>query len=400
MCKKRELALLGYGCVGQGFKKILDKNDQFERLNTICIHDPKKKRDLPQTFFVADHEQVLADENIDVFIEATSSDSTAWETIEEALSSDRSVVSASKKAIAMNLGQLVESDVVSTGTCLYEAAVCAAMPVIRTLDTQFNAERLSTLFGVLNGTCNFILDEMEQKGSTYSDALDLAQEKGFAEADPSSDVDGWDAVYKLCILALHAYGSIVLPTMVLRSGISTISAVDWSFARAQGWRIKQVATTWLSEGKLQAYVLPQFVAPTENLFYLSAENNGIELKGEHSGTHTWFGKGAGGLPTGQAMHADLTALEVGYRYGYGKYLKDNAPCFEEHDKIDIYLRFVPVCSIELDHFTELYDLGEFQYEHYAIGKISLNDLRATGWLETKGVVVIVMPERHGQMLLN
>ena len=202
----------------------------------------------------------------------------------------------------------------STGRKMfYEAAVCGAIPVIRTLDQYFTHDNISSIEGVFNGTANYILSKMEE-GSTYDDALKKAQDLGLAEADPTSDVEGWDAKYKLCISHKHAFGQTVALEKVPNCGIDTVTATEQKFAQQNNYRIRLKAIA--KNGQFS--VMPHFVSSDDFAYHLKGEANYMEIKSEFAGDHVLQGPGAGGFPTASALVSDIGLYQENYQYQYSQ----------------------------------------------------------------------------------
>jgi homoserine dehydrogenase len=204
---------------------------------------------------------------------------------------------------------------------IYEGSAGGSIPIIRTLEEYYDNELLSSLRGILNGTTNYILTRMELESKDYGEVLKDAQQSGFAEIDPWLDVAGFDTMYKLCLLSVHAFGLILKPEQILTLGIQNVSFNDIRYAREKGLRIKLVASAAKSGDKFRVYVMPRFVKPNDELFKILYEYNGIEVEGAFSCTQTFTGKGAGSHPTGSAVLSDISALTYNYRYSYKKLKK-------------------------------------------------------------------------------
>lgn len=326
MTQIHKIGLFGFGPVGQGTYQILSENQQ-EPLEVakICVKNPGKKRSLDQSFFTFDKNELLQDDQIKLIVEAISDADESFKIVKEALEAGKHVVSANKKMISEHLEELLTIQERSGSLLRYEAAVGGAIPIIHTLDTYFGHEPIIELRGVLNGSTNYILSQVQQ-GLPYEEALQQAQEKGFAEADPFLDVSGQDARNKLVIAALHAFGEVLKPEEVLTIGIDSLSDATAELSKKEGKRIKLIALLQWKDGRLKASVRPELVAATDPLFGVEGENNLMMIQGAYSGLQTQSGKGAGALPTGTAVVADIRALLQGKGYAYTKYKnKDLTP---------------------------------------------------------------------------
>jgi homoserine dehydrogenase len=319
MQMQQKIGLFGFGPVGQGTYKILSEDFLLPvEIAKICVKNPRKERSLDSDYFTFDKKEILQDEEINLIVEAISDADEAFSIVKEALEAGKHVVSANKKMISEHLQELLSIQKRSGSILRYEAAVGGAIPIIRTLDAYFGHEPVMELRGVLNGSTNYILSQMQQ-GLAYEEALQQAQDKGFAEADPFLDVSGQDARNKLVIAALHAFGEVLQPADVLTTGINAISAATAEEAKKEGKRIKLVALLKWNQDRLEASVQPALIAADDPLYRVEGENNLLMLQGAYSGLQTLSGKGAGALPTGTAVVADIRAVLEGKGYSYAKY---------------------------------------------------------------------------------
>ena len=198
---------------------------------------------------------------------------------------------------------------------------------------------------------------------------------GFAESNPAFDVDGFDSLYKLVILTLHAFGTIVSPDDVFNFGISNIQPCDIKFAREQGRKIKLVARVGkVDEGKISLYVMPRMLTPDLYIYGVEEEYNGVVIRGKYYDKQFMFGKGAGGLPTGSAVLSDITARLHNYRYEYKKYRTSLPPQYVTDNEVEIYLRYRDASHLERFRFAEIYEKYTSRACNYVVGKIRLADL--------------------------
>ena len=319
------IGLIGFGCVGQGFYDIVQRQPGLGlAIARIAVKNPEKRRTLPIEHFSYYADELLADPTLDVLVEVIDDPAEAFRLVSAALRQGRRVATANKAMLARHLPELVALQQQFGGVLLYEAAVCGSIPVIRTLDGYFSHEPLHAVLGIFNGSSNYVLTRMSQEGSDYGPALAEAQAQGFAETDPSLDMGAFDPRAKAVILAAHAYGLFLNPDEVLNLGIEGIGAADIAYAARLGKKIKVVAGLYyLPNGRVAAVVTPQFVGPESPLFAVEHEFNGVVIEAEFAGTQFLSGRGAGGHPTGSAVLADVLALRRGLRYGYAK--RSNAP---------------------------------------------------------------------------
>jgi len=285
------------------------------------------------------------------------------------------VVSASKKMIALHLKELIELQQKYGTSLLYEGAVCGSIPIIRNLEEYYDNELLHSISGIFNGSSNYILSKGFIEGLDYHSALKQAQDLGFAETDPTSDVGGFDAKYKLIIAAAHAYGVIVQPDEVFNLGIQTLSAHDLQYAREKNLKIKLVPVAKeLDDRHVALFVLPKFVNEKEFLYNVEYEYNGVIVQAAFADQQFFFGKGAGGHPTGSAVLSDIAALRYDYQYEYKKAKERKDLEFTNDIELNIYLRYNDedlVEALNFSHIHERYYSGSYKY---VIGKINLQNL--------------------------
>lgn len=315
---KNKIGLFGFGVVGKGFYHFLSKSNQDGLLDKIAIKNYNKERIESKLPFTSDKQKILSNNSINTVVELIDGTVDAYEIIKEALIKDKNVVSANKKIIALNLAEFIALENKSKGTFLYEGAVCGSIPVLGVLNDWFGNVAIQSLSGILNGTSNYILTQIFEKGQSYNEALKKAQELGFAELNPTSDVEGYDSVYKLTILILHAFGVIVHPNEILNIGIQNINSKDVDFANKYGLKIKLIAHAEKKGNKLNVIVAPQFVSGNESFYKTDNEYNGVLIETEEIGNQFFKGKGAGSLPTGSVVFNDVEKIKKGIKYNYSK----------------------------------------------------------------------------------
>jgi len=307
--------LAGLGCVGQGLFDLLQLRPQARfQINRIAVKNPDKVRRAGDTPLGYHPDFLFAQGAADVLVEAIDDAQTAYQIALQALESGIPLISANKKMLALNLGELLDLQQRTQTPLLYEAAVCGAVPVLRTLADHFTSDRIFGLQGIVNGTTNFILTQQRQHNLSYVDALGKAQELGFAESDPTNDVEGFDAAYKTILLAWQAFGLVLGLDDIPRWGIHTLGAEDADYAAQRDGRIRLVATLLPMGGQLVATVLPTLLDARHPLYAIEAETNAVALELEAAGKQLLVGPGAGAFPTASALLADLHRLREGYRY--------------------------------------------------------------------------------------
>lgn len=311
----KNTALIGFGTVGQGFYHYLTENNDDKQLSEIVIKDASKNRVPKDLNFTTDVKKALNKKGINTIVELITDDKEAYNIAKEALQQGKNVVSANKKMIAYHLEELVALEQQFGGKFLYEGAVAGSIPILKIINEHYAFDEIRTIKGILNGTSNYILTQIFDKGMSYEEALRLAQAAGFAEADPTADVGGFDALYKLLILAAHAFGKFILPEKALNIGIATISEQDIDFAISNNLKIKLVAAAYSNNNKLTLSVLPTFITENEAFYNVNNEYNAIEIVSNNLGTQFFYGKGAGKLPTGHVVYTDFKSLQnTNYSY--------------------------------------------------------------------------------------
>jgi homoserine dehydrogenase len=377
MSKKLNIGLFGFGVVGQGLYDIVKTKKLNIEIVKFAIKDPNKKRSLPAHLFTTDKEELLNNPEINTIVELINDTEAAFEIVSRALKSGKNVVSASKKMIALHLDELIEIQHQYGTSLLYEGAVCGSIPIIRNLEEYYDNELLHSISGIFNGSSNYILSKGFIEGLDYDSALKQAQDLGFAETDPTSDVGGYDAKYKLIIAAAHAYGVVVQPDEVFNLGIQNLAAADLQYAREKNLKIKLVPVAKeLDDRNVALFVLPKFVNDKEFLYNVDYEYNGVTVQAAFADQQFFFGKGAGGHPTGSAVLSDIAALRYNYQYEYKKAKEKTDLKFTNNIELTVYLRYDDeelVEALNFEHINERYYSGNYKF---VIGKINLQNLIA------------------------
>jgi len=375
MSKKLNIGLFGFGVVGQGLYDIISTKNLNLEIKKIAIKNADKKRSLPSHLFTTDRNELLNDPEINTIVELINDTGAAFEIVSRALSSGKNVVSASKKMIATYLNELIELQNKYGTSLLYEGAVCGSIPIIRNLEEYYDNELLHSISGIFNGSSNYILSKGFLENLDYNSALKQAQDLGFAETDPTMDVGGYDAKYKLVIAASHAYGVIVDPEDVLTMGIQHLSASDLQYAREKQLKIKLVPVAKeLDDKHVTMFVLPKFVNESEFLYNVEYEYNGVIVQAAFADQQFFFGKGAGGHPTGSAVLSDIAALRYDYQYEYKKATGKKDLQFTNNVELDIYLRYEDELLIDNLNFKHIHERYTSDNYKFVIGKINLQNL--------------------------
>ncbi len=369
--------MFGFGVVGQGLYDIIKTKNLNLEIKKFVIKNADKKRSLPAELFSTDAEAILDDPEINTVVELIDDAEAAYRLTVRALKSGKNVVSANKKMIAGHLEELVDIQHEYGTSLLYEGAVCGSIPIIRNLEEYYDNELLHSVSGIFNGSSNYILSKVFNENQLYADALKKAQELGFAETDPTLDVGGYDPKFKVCIVASHAYGIYVKPDDVFNIGIDKLGQQDIRFAKEKNFKIKLIPTAKEIDGnKVVLYVLPRLVGKESILYNVENENNGVLVKAAFADEQFFYGKGAGGHPTGSAVLSDIAALRYGYRYEYKKHLESSALNYSQDYLIKVYLRYTDDQLIEKLNFSEIterYYAADFKY---VIGHINLQQIAA------------------------
>jgi homoserine dehydrogenase len=315
------VALIGCGTVGGGVARLL--LEQPERLaaragrplvlRRVVVRNPDKPRavKIPRELLTTDLEQVIRDPQVQVVAELVGGIDWARQAVLRLLTAGKDVVTANKALLATHGLEVFEAARRHGRAIAFEASVAGGVPIIAALTQSLAANQILSLQGILNGTSNFILTGMAEHGQSYAESLAAAQRLGYAEADPTLDVDGTDAAHKLSILAQIAFGMAVPLSMIERRGIQNIEALDIRFAQELGYTIKLLAETWLSGDLLALHVSPVLLRHHTPLAQVRGAYNAIFVVGDAVGDTLFAGKGAGEMPTASAVAADLIDLAIG-----------------------------------------------------------------------------------------
>ena len=315
------IALIGCGTVGGGVARLL--LEQPERLaaragrplvlRRVVVRDLAKSRPpfLPRELVTTDLQSVLRDPSVQVGVELVGGVDWAKDAVLALLAAGKDVVTANKALLAQHGAEVFDAARAHGRAIAFEASVAGGVPIIAALAECLAANQIQSLQGILNGTCNFILTRMTEEGQGYAAALAEAQRRGYAEADPTLDVDGTDAAHKLAILVQIAFGVNVPVVAIERRGIAAIDALDIRFARELGYTIKLLAETWLSGDRLALHVSPVLLRHLAPLAMVRGAYNAIYVVGDAVGDALFAGQGAGQMPTASAVVADIIYLAVG-----------------------------------------------------------------------------------------
>src|ERR1700756_1036844 len=376
MAKKLKIGLFGFGCVGQGLYYVLNNSTGFKAdIVKIAVKNRDKKRSVTTDLITYDKWEILNNNEIDVIVELIDDADEAFNIVSEALKRGKHVVTANKKMLAIHLEELYALQQKHNVSLLYEASACGSIPIIRSLEEYFDNEELEKVSGIFNGTTNYILTKTISEKLSYNNALKQAQEKGFAETDPTNDVEGFDAKFKTVIIALHAFGLIIKQENVLNIGITTLHDNDIKYASEKGYKIKLTPIIQrLADNKVSAFVSPRFIKESSQLYNVDNEFNGVIVEGKFSGEQFLQGRGAGSYPTGAAVLSDISALSHGYKYEYKKHVQKHASDFTSDVFLNVYFRYnadEDLAKIKFIEIKEQYTSKEYSY---VVGKINLQYL--------------------------
>jgi len=387
--KTPKIGLFGLGCVGQGFYELSRLQTPTATPSKIVVRNQLKNREAESNLLSFDKDEVLNDEDTNLVVEVIDNSKDAIEIVRKALKVGKNVVTANKKMIVENYPELLALQEKTGAGLLYEAAVCASIPILRTIDSYFSQEPISSIRGLCNGTSNYILTAVYNRGWDYSVALAEAQRLGFAESDPTLDVESYDARFKLIILTLHGFGMLANTDNVFCYGISNIHPSDIKFAKAADYKIRQVVQAYkVADGKISMWVTPQFVGPSDPLYHVDNEFNGITIDAEHSGTQFFSGRGAGSYPTGAAVLSDVHASLAGFKYRYEKYRSNNGLTLSNDTEIEVYLRSPNEKVLEQVPLKNKETYGK----SFATGKLKLSELmKLKPLLEKEKVFLASLP---------
>lgn len=348
--KTRGIGIIGHGTVGSGVLQILEERREaltriagpYEIVG-VAVRDPSRPREGVSPALLTTPEALLSNPKLDLLVEVAGGVDEAFGWTRQALAAGIPVVTANKALLAERAEELAALLAEGTGTGrLYgEASVAGGIPILQLIDRGLLANRVVRLEGILNGTCNYLLTMMERDGLDMGVALRRAQELGFAEADPTLDVDGGDTAHKLAVLAGLALGRPVRHDEVYTQGIRAITAFDVAWARDHGYRIKLLALAQLGDGEVELRVHPTLVRTTRLISQVTDEFNAVEVEGDLTGPQLYYGRGAGQRPTASAVVSDLVHALRG------------EPPLRGRDGMHAQLRIKPMGEIVGRHYLHL-----------------------------------------------
>ena len=373
--KKLNIGLFGFGTVGSGLydvlKRIDSKNVEIKR---VCVRNISKPRKA-NVAFTDNADDIFNDPEINFIVERIDDADAAYTIVKRALQSGLPVVSGNKKMLAHHIEELIDLQARYNVGLLYDASACGSIPVIRNLEEYYDNDLLTSVKGILNGSSNFILSKIFNENMSYGDALKLAQDLGFAESNPSLDIDGWDSLFKLIIITVHAFGLYVAPEKIFTYGISNMNDSDIRFANEKERRFKLVAhVEKLKDNRLIMSVMPQLISRNKYIYSVEDEFNGVVIKGLFYDKQFMFGRGAGGYPTGSAVLSDITACLYDYKYEYKKRNDSQLPEYTTDHSFRVYYRYSNLSDLALLNFESISEEYKSENYNYVIGRVSLQSL--------------------------
>ena len=373
--KKLNIGLFGFGTVGRGLYDVLQrigtKNVEIKR---ICVRDINKPRAV-EADFTDKADDIFNDPDINFIVELIDDAEAAYTIDKRALQSRLPVVSGNKKMLAYHIEELIALQSQYNVALLYDASACGSIPVIRNLEEYYDNDLLTSVKGILNGSSNFILSKIFNEKMSYADALKLAQDLGFAESNPTLDIDGWDSLFKLIIITVHAFGLYVAPEKIFTYGISNMNDDDIRFANEKERRFKLVAhVEKIAGNRLIMCVMPQLISRNKYIYSVEDEFNGVVIKGLFYDKQFMFGRGAGGYPTGSAVLSDITACLYDYKYEYKKRNDSQLPEFTNDHYFRVYYRYANDSDLALIPFESISEKYSSDSYKYVVGRASLGAL--------------------------
>ena len=369
--KQINIGLFGFGTVGKGLYDVLKKiQPENVSIVKVCVRNvAKHSAETPELEFTSNADDIFSDTRINFIVELIDDAEAAYGIVKRALQAKIPVVSGNKKMLARHIQEMIQLQRDNDTALLYDASACGSIPVIRNLEEYYDNDLLISVKGILNGSSNFILSKIFNEGMNYAEALKLAQDLGFAESDPTLDIGGWDSLFKLIIITIHAFGVYVEPEQIFTFGIGNMNEHDIQFAHEKRRRVKLVG--WaekVDEDKLVLSVMPHLLSKQKYIYSVEDEFNGVVIKGLFYYKQFMFGQGAGGFPTGSAVLSDITAQLYDYRY--------DSPAT---------LNLLEFSTIHESYYSDTYK--------YVVGDIELSQLQAQAQsLRESNVFVCLYPE--------
>lgn len=393
-----KIGLLGFGAVGAMVYEILERNGSSiaqkikSRIEVaaVCVRNPDRDRGVSPKLFTKNFKDVVLNPDVKLVVELMGDCPEAYEAIKLALSKGRSVVTANKAILARHALELFQMARKNHCELLFEASVAGGIPVLRTVREGLAANHISSLHGIINGTANYILSRMTAEGADFDAVLKQAQEMGYAEANPASDVEGHDTAYKLCILIMLCHGKIISVDDIYCRGISYIKPIDLKMAQAFSYVIKLLGISRQHKDGLEARVHPTMISRTNPLAHVDGVFNAVQYHGDYVGEGMLLGLGAGGAPTASAVAADIMEVARNIQSQNKSplepagFLTENLEAVKPRDILSLNTRYYIRFSV-LDRPNVLAHITRVLGKH----SISIQHLYQHGEEEEKAIPVIV-----------
>ena len=334
---KLRIGIIGLGTVGSGVYKTLQDFKEVEIVK-IAVKNINKPRsvELPDGILTDNPYEIINDSSIDVLVELIGGVEPAWEYISTAIKNGKHIVTANKELLAKKGEELFNLAEEHNRVCLYEAAIAGGIPIIMPIKTILAGNRINKIQAILNGTTNYILTKMDVDGASYEDVLKEAQTLGYAETDPTGDVEGYDAVYKITTLATLAFKKRVKLENVYREGITKIRKEDMALANEFGYKIKLIANATIDEnGNADVRVHPMLISKDTTLAHINYVTNAVAMSGHPIGNIVFSGPGAGEFPTASSVVGDILAIQV--EFGTTDYMLPMMRCHHEQKANPVHI---------------------------------------------------------------
>lgn len=393
MRNKLTIGLFGFGCVGNGLYEVLNQSGLLDaEIKRIVVKNPNKERKIGKENFSYDKSDILLDPQINVVVELIDDANAAYLIVSEALKRGKHVVTANKKMLAENLEELLQLAKENKVSLLYEASVGGSIPIIRNLEEYYNNDSLSGISGIVNGTTNYILTQTNY-GKDYETALAEAQAFGFAESDPTLDVEGFDPKFKLVLLIKHAFGLTLKPEQLFNYGIRNIKEQDVRYAAEKGLRIKLFARAEKNGNDLYGFVAPHFIDAKNTSYNIDNEFNAVSVEALFSDKQLFLGKGAGAYPTASAVLSDISALQYDYAYEYKKSSGTNENLkFTEDFYLKIYIGSEFIDAIQEIPFYSIDEVFQSKNYNFQTGWVKFSELRQFNFNALKDLFFAILPD--------
>ncbi len=400
---KIKIGLIGLGTVGGGVFKVLKDFPDVEitKIAVKNIDKPRNIEGLNRAMLTTDPYEIVNNPESTVVAELIGGVHPAYELIKKAIENGKHVVTANKELLAKHGEELFNYAEQHNVVILYEAAIAGGIPLIMPIKTILAGNKITKIEAILNGTTNYILTNMDVNQSSYETVLKEAQELGYAEADPTGDVEGFDSTYKLTTLATITFNKRVKLENVYREGITKIKAEDIKYANELGYKIKLVAYAHIDENdNADVRVHPMFVSKEETLAHINYVKNAVTLTGSPVGKITLSGAGAGEMPTASSVVGDILAIER--EYGTTDYILPMMRCKHAHNTI---AKMVPIEETENKYYLRLIandKIGGIAdiTEHFAEKKISIESILMKEVKENNTAEIVIVTDKCKEKLIT